>query len=141
MIDRECNLLLAHMRRLLEQSGKNWEGFVQQPEYQQIYKEKREEARQRVLTSLVLGAVVRTENMTITDDESAPYLAELVARYNVPIEQVAHNDELRRVFDELRRQAMEEALTRKVVDFLTGQSSVTYKSEEKAQEEAPQPAK
>jgi trigger factor len=132
MIDRECNLLLAHLKRLIEQNGKNWEAFVKSSDYAQVYKEKREEAKQRVLTSLVLGAVVRTENMTITDNESAPYLAELVARYNVPVEQVAHNDELRRVFDELRRQAMEEALTRKVVDFLTGQASVEFKPEQKA---------
>src|SRR6185437_2372273 len=117
MIDRECNLLLAHLRRYVEQVGQTWYTFVQSAEYEIVYNEKREEAKTRVLTSLVLGAVVRAENMTITEEESAPYLSELVARYNLPIEQIAHekNDDLRRAFDELRRQAMEEALTRKVV--------------------------
>lgn len=136
MIDRECNLLLMHLRRYIEQMGQSWEAFAQSPEYDNIYKEKREEARTRVLTSLVLGAVVRAENMTITGEESAPYLAELIARYNLPIEQIAHNDQLRRAFDELRRQAMEEALTRKVVDFLTSQSQVERVAEEKKPEEA-----
>jgi trigger factor len=135
MIDRECNLLLAHMRRYIEQSGQPWEAFVQSPGYEEVYKEKREEARQRVLTSLVLGAVVRAENMTITEEEAHPYLAELIARYNLPIEQIAHNEELRRAFDELRRQAMEEALTRKIVDFLTSQATVEYVPEEKKAEE------
>jgi len=136
MIDRECNLLLAHLRRFVEQSGQSWEAFVQTPNYEEVYKEKRDEARQRVLTSLVLGAVVRAENMTITEEESHPYLAELIARYNLPIEQIAHNEELSRAFMELKRQAMEEALTRKVVDFLTGQANVEYvpeKKEEKAE--------
>lgn len=138
MIDREANLLLAHMRRYVEQSGQSWDGFVQSENYEAVYKEKREEARQRVLTSLVLGAVVRAENMTITEEESSPYLAELIARYNLPIEQIAHNEDLRRAFDELRRQAMEEALTRKVVDFLTGQANIEYVPEEKkAEEETP----
>lgn len=137
MIDRECNLLLAHLRRFVEQAGQSWEGFVQSENYESVYKEKREEARQRVLTSLVLGAVVRAENMTITEEEASPYLAELIARYNLPIEQIAHNEELRRAFDELRRQAMEEALTRKVVDFLTGQANVEYVPEEKKAEETP----
>jgi hypothetical protein len=79
--------------------------------------------------------------MTITPEESNPYLAELVARYNVPIEQIAHNDELRRAFEELRRQAMEEALTRKVVDFLTSQASVEYVPETKPVEETTANAK
>jgi trigger factor len=138
MIDRECNLLLQHLRRYVEQSGQSWEAFVQTPNYEEVYKEKREEARQRVLTSLVLGAVVRAENMTITEEETKPYLAELIARYNLPIEQIAHNEELSRAVMELQRQAMEEALTRKVVDFLTGQANVEYvpESKEKTAEEA-----
>ena len=135
MIDRECNLLLAHLRRYVEQSGQSWEGFVQSENYGEIYKEKREEARQRVLTSLVLGAVVRAENMSITEEESHPYLAELIARYNLPIEQIAHNEELSRAFMELKRQAMEEALTRKVVDFLTGQANVEYVPEPKEEKQ------
>jgi len=125
------------MRRYVEQAGQGWEDFVASPDYEAVYAEKREEARQRVLTSLVLGAVVRAETMTITEEESSPYLAELIARYNLPIEQIAHNEELRRAFDELRRQAMEEALTRKVVDFLTGQANVEYVPEAEKAEETP----
>jgi trigger factor len=138
MIERESNLLLGHLRRYVEQMGQDWQAFVQSPEYESVYKEKRDEARTRVLTSLVLGAVVRAETMTITEEESSPYLAELVARYNLPIEQIAHekNEELKRAFEELKRQAMEEALTRKVVDFLTGQSKVEYVAEERQKEEA-----
>lgn len=136
MIDRETNLLLMHMKRYSEQNGQSWEAFVQHEGYPEIYKGKREEARQRVLTSLVLGAVVRAENMSITEPEAHPYLAELVGRYNVPIEQIAHNEELRRAFDELRRQAMEEALTRKVVDFLTGQANIEYVPETAVEETA-----
>lgn len=134
MIERELNLLLMHLKRFVEQSGQSWEAFTQSPNYEDTYKGKKDEARQRVLTSLVLGAVVRAETMSITPEEANPYLAELVARYNVPIEQVAHNEDLRRAFDELRRQAMEEALTRKVVDFLTSQATVEYVPEEKAEE-------
>src|SRR5262249_41227802 len=42
MIDRECNLLLAHLRRYVEQVGQSWENFVQSPEYQNVYNEKRD---------------------------------------------------------------------------------------------------
>jgi trigger factor len=141
MIERETNLLLAHLKRYVEQVGQSWEAFVQSPEYPETYKGKQEEARQRVLTSLVLGAVVRAESMSITNEESQPYLLELLARYNVPIEQIGQNEELKRGVEELNRQAMEEALTRKVVDFLTGQASVEYIPETKVAEETTANAK
>ncbi len=80
---------------------------------------KLEEARQRVLTSLVLGAVVRAEKMSVDDDEIAPYLAEIVARYDLQADQVARNEEL-------RRQVMEEVLTNKVVQFLVGSAKIQY---------------
>ena len=53
----------------------------------------------------------------------APYYAELVARYQVPVEQVARNEEL-------RRQVMEEVLTNKVVYFLLSSSKINYVAEE-----------
>jgi trigger factor len=136
MTERECNLLVEHLKRYVEQMGQSWDAFAGSPEYEKVLEEKRDEAKTRVLTSLVLGAVVRAESMSITEQESAPYLAELVARYNLPIEQVAHNEELARVLNELNRQAMEEALTRKVVDFLAGHSKVEYVAEERQKEEA-----
>jgi len=123
MIERERDLLLGQVRRYVEQNNQSWEEFQQRPEFEQIKQAKFEEARQRVLTSLVLGAVVRAEQMTVIDDEMAPYYAELVARYQVPVEQVARNEEL-------RRQVMEEVLTNKVVYFLLSSSKINYVAEE-----------
>lgn len=136
MIERECNLLLQQLKRYFESNGQSWEQFVAAPEYEALYKEKKEEAQQRVMTSLVLGAVVRAESMAVTEEESQPYLAELVARYNVPLEQLATDENLQRSFMELRRQAMEEALTRKVVDFLIANSSLEFIPDEKKDENA-----
>ncbi|HEY9714376.1 MAG TPA: trigger factor, partial [Chroococcales cyanobacterium] len=123
MVERERDLLLQQIRRYIEQQGQTWEQFQQMPDYEQLRQGKLGEARQRVLTSLVLGAVVRAEKMTVDDDEMAPYLAELVKRYNLPVEQVARNEEL-------RRQVMEEVLTNKVVQFLIGSAKIEYVPEE-----------
>ncbi|HEY9778500.1 MAG TPA: trigger factor [Planktothrix sp.] len=119
MIERERDLLLQQVRRYVEQNKQSWEEFQQRPEFEQLKSGKQEEARQRVLTSLVLGAVVRAEQMSIVEDEMAPYFAELVARYNVPVEQIARNEEL-------RRQVMEEVLTNKVVYFLMSNAKINY---------------
>jgi trigger factor len=136
MVDRECNLLIGHMKRMVEERGQSWENFVNSKEYPDIYKEKKNEAKQRVLTSLVLGAVVRSEAMQVSEEEAAPYLAELVSRYNVPVERIRQDEQIRRIFETLSRQAMEEALTRKVVDFLLSQSEIKFVPEPEESEES-----
>ena len=135
MVTRECNLLLQHLKRMVEERGNSWEAFVNTKEYPALYMEKKAEANQRVLTSLVLGAIVRAENMAVTDEEAAPYLAELVSRYNVPVERIRQDEQIRRAFEQLSRQAMEEALTRKVVDFLLAQSEINFVPEPEEKEE------
>jgi trigger factor len=119
MVERERDLLLQQVRKYLEQNNQDWDQFSSSPDFEQIRENKLEEARQRVLTSLVLGAVVRAEKMSVDDDEIAPYLAEIVARYDLAAEQVARNEEL-------RRQVMEEVLTNKVVQFLVGKAKIQY---------------
>lgn len=133
MIEREQELLLNQFRQIVEQNGQSWDAFQQAPEFEKIRDAKLGEARQRVLTSLVLGAIVRTEKMNVTEDEMAPYLAELAGRYNVPIERVARNDDL-------RRQVMEEVLTQKVVEFLVSHAEINFVPDEAATSE-PEPEK
>jgi len=122
MVEREAALLMKQLRQMVEQNGQDWEAFEQSPEFGKIGEGKEAEARQRVLTSLVLGAIVRAEKMSVTDAEMAPYLAELASRYNVPIERVARSDEL-------RRQVMEEVLTQKVVEYLVGRAQIRFVSD------------
>lgn len=123
MIERERDLLMQQMRRFFEQNNESWDAFEQSEDYESVKGSKWEEAKQRVLTSLVLGAVVRSESMTVDEDEMAPYLAEVVVRHNLPPEHVARNEDLKRM-------VMEEVLTNKVVEFLVSQAEVKYIPEE-----------
>lgn len=129
MVEREYSLLMDQFRQIVEQNGQTWDAFQEAPEFENIGNMKREEARQRVLTSLVLGAIVRAEKMSVTEEEMAPYLAELAGRYNVPIERVARNEEA-------RRQVMEEILTQKVVEFLVSHAEVNFVPDELPKPEA-----
>ncbi|HIA53172.1 MAG TPA: trigger factor [Candidatus Melainabacteria bacterium] len=119
MIEREQSLLMHQLKRYFEQTGQPFEEFERSEEFQGVKDSKFEEAKQRVLTSLVLGAVVRQEKMSVQDEEMTPYIAELVQRYQVPVEQVARNEEV-------RRQIMEEVLTNKVVEYLVGKAEIKY---------------
>jgi len=80
----------------------------------------------RVLTSLVLGAVVREEKLTISDEEMGPYYAQLAMQYNLQPEQYERFTRN----EEVRRQVAEEVLTGKVVEFLVSQAKISYVPDE-----------
>jgi trigger factor len=122
MIERERDLLLQQVRRYVEQNNQSWEEFQTRPEFETMKESKFEEARQRVLTSLVLGAIVRNEQMSVNDQEMIPYFAELAQRYEMPIEKVASNEQV-------RRQVMEEVLTNKVVSYLHEHAKLNFVQE------------
>jgi FKBP-type peptidyl-prolyl cis-trans isomerase (trigger factor) len=131
MVERERDLLIAQVRRYIEQGGQAWEEFEASDDYKQMKDSKLNEARQRVLTSLVLGAVVREEKLTVNDEEMVPYLADLAMRYNLrpdQFEEFAGNEEV-------RRQVAEEVLTGKVVELLIGQAKINYVPDEGCHED------
>lgn len=126
MVERERDLLLGQLRRYVEQQGQPWEEFEATDEYSQMKTTKLEEARQRVLTSLVLGAVVREEKLTVNDEEMAPYYAELAMRYQLrpdQFEEFANNEDV-------RRQVAEEVLTGKVVELLVSSAKINFVPDE-----------
>jgi trigger factor len=122
MVERERDLLMGQLRRYVEQNGQAWEDFEASADGKQMQETKMEEARQRVLTSLVLGAVVRAEQLTVNEEEMAPYYAELAMRYNLrpdQFEEFASNEDV-------RRQVAEEVLTGKVVELLVSHAKINY---------------
>ncbi len=122
MVEREKELLIKQMRQYMEQQGQSYDEVAATPEYASLVESKLEEARQRVLTSLVLGAVVREEKIGVSEEEMVPYFAELAMRYNLRPDQyqefVANED--------VRRQVAEEVLTGKVVELLVSTAKVNY---------------
>lgn len=131
MVERERDLLINQMKRYMESQGQAWDEFSASPEFETVRASKLEEARQRVLTSLVLGAVVREEKITVSDEEMGPYMAELAMRYNLrpdQFEEFAANDEV-------RRQVAEEVLTGKVVELLVSTAKVNYVPDEACTED------
>ena len=126
MVERERDLLMQQMQRHMESQGQDWEGFASNPEFESVKASKLEEARMRVLTSLVLGAVVREEKLTISDEEMGPYYAQLVMQYNLQPEQYERFTRN----EEVRRQVAEEVLTGKVVEFLVSQAKISYVPDE-----------
>ncbi|MBI4532660.1 MAG: trigger factor [Candidatus Melainabacteria bacterium] len=119
MVDRERELLMRQVQTVIEQNGQDWATFQQDANFTEISNSKHDEARHRVLTSLVLGAVVRAEKMAVSPEEMVPLLSELASRHCVSIEKLVRDMEV-------RRQVMEEILTQKVVRFLVEHADVSF---------------
>ena len=122
MIKREHELLMQQMRQEVERYGESWDEYKKNEGFAKAEENKLEEARQRVLHSLVLGAVVRAENLSVSEEEVAPYLAQIAVSNNIPPERYREmaQDEY------LMRQITEEVLTGKVVDFLVDSAELNY---------------
>ncbi|MBI1270381.1 trigger factor [bacterium] len=122
MINREYELLMEQIKMQIQQMGQDWEEFQKMEDFESLRNSKREEASQRVLHSLVLGAVVRAEDMNVTEEEVTPYLNEYAMRNNIPPDRYAE------IFQDeyVLRQINEEVLTGKVVDFLVSNAKINY---------------
>jgi trigger factor len=118
MIEREQSSLLLQLRKYMEQNNRSWEEFEKSSEFEAIKTSKAEEAKERVLRSLVLGAIIKAENITISAEELETYLDEVIHHYNLPHEKALHNEQL-------RRQVAEELLTSKVVSFVVDSAKIT----------------
>ncbi|QQR57024.1 MAG: trigger factor [Candidatus Melainabacteria bacterium] len=125
MVEREYKLLMQQIRSFVEQNGQAWDEYEKTEELKALDKTKHTEASQRVLHSLVLGAVVRAEKIDVTQDEIASNFLEFAQRNYIPqdkFKEMAANEYF-------MRQLMEEVLTGKVVDFLVSKADVTYVEE------------
>lgn len=128
MINREFELLMQQMKHEVERYGQDWNEYANSEHFESIKSNKHEEAKQRVLHSLVLGAVVREENLSVGEEEIAPYLAQIAVQNNIPPERYREmaQDEY------LMRQITEEVLTGKVVDFLVDSAALNYVEDDHA---------
>lgn len=122
MIEREQALLIEQIKRQATQNNQPWEEFEKSENFAAFKAQKYEEAKRRVVTSLVLGAIVRAENIAVSEVEFGNHFADIVARYNLPADKAMRSEEL-------QRQVTEELLTGKVIEALVEHAKITYVEE------------
>lgn len=90
----------------------------------------KETARQRIKTTLVLGAIARAEGITISQDEVDSEIQEMADSYQIPVAQVKQQLE-----QEGRTVAlMDELLSYKIIDWVLENNEVQIGEEEAAAE-------
>jgi len=111
--------LLDQLKYYVEQNKQSFADLEQSPEFEAIKTNKYEEAKLRVLTSLVLGAIIKEEGITVEEEELQNHIEDFITRMGLPPEKAARNDAV-------HRQALEELLTGKVMQLLMHHTKVEH---------------
>ncbi len=129
MVNREAKLLMEEVKQRLRSQGHSWEQFLDSQGHETMWENLRQEARQRIKTSLVFGAIARQEGITVTEDEFSNQVRELAAMTNQDEKQV-----MRQLANNVSAaQSMnDQILSQKIVDYLSERADFEFVTEEEA---------
>jgi trigger factor len=129
MINREAKLLMEEVQQRFKTQGLSWDQFLDSQGHETIWENLRGEAKKRIKTSLVFGAISKQEGIFVTEDEFSSTVREFAAMKNVDekviMRQLANHFESAQALSD-------QVLSQKVVDFLIERSSFNFVTEEVA---------
>jgi trigger factor len=122
MINREARILLEEVQQRFKSQGLSWEEFLDSQGHEAIWENLRSEARNRIKTSLVFGAVAKQEGLAVTEDEFSSQVQEIAQLRNVEekvvMRQLANNPQAVQALSD-------QILAQKIVDFLMERATFT----------------
>lgn len=130
MINREARILLDEIQKGFKSQGMNWEQFVDSQGHEKIWQNIRQEALQRIRTSLTFGAIAKQEGITVTEEEFSREVANLAKERNLEekaaMKQLANNPEAAQAL-------ADEILSHKIVEFLLSHAEINFVKDENPQ--------
>ena len=123
MTNREARILLEEVQANLKNQGVSWEQVLDAQGHENIWNNLREEASKRVKTNLVLGAIAKTENIQVSDEEMIEKVKELANLYATDEKTV-----LNRISESpaLANSISHQIMTQKVISFLLSNNEIKY---------------
>lgn len=90
MIDNEVERMVKEFDQRLQQQGLNLELYSQfsGQDIDSLKETMREDAEKRVRVNLTLEAIVKAENIDVTEEEVEKELQNMAEMYNMPVEQI-----------------------------------------------------
>jgi len=145
MVNREAKLLMDEVQQRMKSQGMSWEKFMEAEGREAAWENMRQEARKRIKTSLVFGAIAKQEGVTVSEEEFSNAVQELSAMRGVEDKQIMR--QLGNNFAAAQGLA-DQILSQKIIDFMcerarftfVPEESVSKKPEEGAGESSPEPA-
>lgn len=129
MIEKESNMLLEDYKQRLASQGFNFDEVMKTQNLDELNSQLKEEATQRIKTTLVIDEIAKVENIKIESEDLEQKFAELESVYRMSradvLKQLKQNPSL---FSSLSHQALND----KVFNFLTDNNKVEFKKKAKA---------
>jgi trigger factor len=122
MINREAKLLMEEVQQRFKSQGMSWEQFLDSQGHETIWENLRGEAKKRIKTSLVFGAIAKQENIVVSEDEFTGLVREFAQMRNT--DEKAIMRQLANHFESAQALS-DQILSQKIVDFLLERASFT----------------
>lgn len=121
LVDRAIHNQLQELDNMLRQMGANVEDYLEsrQMSFDHLHEEMRPQAEERVKEELLLEAVAREQNITVTDDDVLENIRAMSEAYRQPLDQMVAALRSRGDFDILRSSL----LINKASEYLTSHVS------------------
>jgi trigger factor len=138
MLNREARLLVEEVQSRLKAQGMSWEKFLDVEGREKTLENLREEAKNRIKTSLIFGAIARQENLQVNEEEFSSLVMEMAELRGLDEKQLMR--QLGNNFPAAQALS-DQALSQKVVDLLVSRSTFNQVPEapegQSAEEAAP----
>lgn len=130
MVGREAKLLMDEVQQRLKSQGLSWEKFLDSEGHDSTLENLREEARKRIKTSLIFGAIAKQESMQVNESEFSAMVSQMAAMRGMDEKQV-----MRQLGNNFAAaQAMsDQILSQKIVDYLVERAEFNYVPEEQVE--------
>jgi trigger factor len=132
MINKEARILLEEVQQRLKSQNISWEEVLDSQGHEKIWANLRSEALKRVKTSLVISAIIKSENIELTDQDFSTRVEELARAYNTDQKSVIkHIASTQGMVQHLSQQI----ISNKVLETLAGYVELNYVEEKPEEEE------
>lgn len=131
MVGREAKLLMDEVQQRLKSQGLSWEKFLDSEGHDSTLENLREEARKRIKTSLIFGAIAKQESMQVNESEFSSMVSQMAAMRGMDEKQV-----MRQLGNNFAAaQAMsDQILSQKIVDYMVERAEFNYVPEEQIEQ-------
>ncbi len=125
MINREIQALMEEFKQRVNMQGGDFDKMLEQEGHEKIYNQLKEEAEKRIKTSLIIGKIAQTENITVSQEDVQQKIAYMAQIYNTSTENIISEIQKNmNILNSINQQIITEKVTRLLID----NAKVNYKN-------------
>ncbi len=125
MINREIQSLMGEFRQRINMQGGNYDEMLEKEGHEKVYAQMKEEAVKRIKTSLIVGKIAQTENISVTQADIQGKIADMANIYRTTpeniISEIQKNNNILHAMNQ-------QVITEKVTKLLLDNAKVNYKN-------------